>query len=108
MADSVEAIFFAAHADDIELACGGTIVKMVRDGHRAGIVDLIATVFREHKLLLATQVYETVDPDGVADVTSRFDWSTLRTYDIDPPGRNHGLLLGTRGWTVNGEPFQAV
>lgn len=40
MADSVDAIFFAAHADDIELACGGTLVKMVHDGHRAGIVDL--------------------------------------------------------------------
>ena len=73
----------------------------------AGIVDLIATIFRGHKLLVATQVHETVDPDGVADVTSRFDWSTLRTYEIDPPGRNHGLLLGTRGWTVNADPFQA-
>jgi len=37
---SVDAIFFAAHADDIELACGGTIAKLVRDGKRAGIVDL--------------------------------------------------------------------
>ena len=37
---SVDAIFFAAHADDIELACGGTIAKMARDGKRAGIVDL--------------------------------------------------------------------
>jgi len=40
MADSVDAIFFAAHADDIELSCGATIVKMVGDGRRAGIVDL--------------------------------------------------------------------
>jgi bacillithiol biosynthesis deacetylase BshB1 len=37
---SVDAMFFAAHADDIELACGGTIAKMVKDGHRTGIVDL--------------------------------------------------------------------
>ena len=37
---SVDAMFFAAHADDIELACGGTIAKMVRDGKRTGIVDL--------------------------------------------------------------------
>ncbi len=37
---SVDAMFFAAHADDIELACGGTIAKMVRDGRRTGIVDL--------------------------------------------------------------------
>jgi bacillithiol biosynthesis deacetylase BshB1 len=39
-ADSVDAIFFAAHADDIELACGGTIARVVRDGRRAGLVDL--------------------------------------------------------------------
>jgi bacillithiol biosynthesis deacetylase BshB1 len=37
---SVDAVFFAAHADDIELACGGTIAKLVSDGRRAGIVDL--------------------------------------------------------------------
>jgi len=39
-AETVDAIFFAAHADDIELACGGTIAKMVEEGRRAGIVDL--------------------------------------------------------------------
>lgn len=36
----VDAIFFAAHADDIELACGGTIAKFVKSGRRTGIVDL--------------------------------------------------------------------
>jgi len=40
MEKTVDAIFFAAHADDIELACGGTIVNMIRTGRRAGIVDL--------------------------------------------------------------------
>ena len=39
-ATTVDAMFFAAHADDIELACGGTIAKMVKDGKRTGIVDL--------------------------------------------------------------------
>jgi len=39
-AESVDAIFFAAHADDIELACGGTVARMARSGRRAGIVDL--------------------------------------------------------------------
>jgi len=38
--NGVDAIFFAAHADDIELACGGTIVKFVDDGRRVGLVDL--------------------------------------------------------------------
>ena len=65
----------------------------------ASILDLIATTFTRHKVLLAVQVYETVVPDSLTDLTSRCDWSHLRTYDIDPPGENHGLLLGTLGWT---------
>lgn len=65
----------------------------------AGIVDLIAGTFPRHNVLLAVQVYENVVPDSLADLTSRCDWSLLKTYDIDAPGKNHGLLLGTLGWT---------
>jgi hypothetical protein len=66
----------------------------------AGILDLIASTFPRHEVLLAVQVYETVEPDSLADLTSRCDWSLLKTYDIDAPGRNHGLLLATLGWTA--------
>jgi hypothetical protein len=48
---------------------------------------------------VATQVYERVDPGSVAELTARFAWSALRIYGINAPGRNHGLLLGARGWT---------
>jgi bacillithiol biosynthesis deacetylase BshB1 len=41
MADlHVLAIF--AHRDDAELTCGGTLVKLAAQGHRAGILDLTA------------------------------------------------------------------
>jgi len=40
MNESVDIIFFGAHPDDVELSCGGTIVKLVRDGLRVGMVDL--------------------------------------------------------------------
>jgi hypothetical protein len=63
------------------------------------IVDLVASTFARHKVLLGTQVHEAVVADSLAEVTSRCDWSDLRTYDIDAPGRNHGLLLSTMGWT---------
>src|SRR5258708_745554 len=33
-------IFFGAHPDDIELSCGATIAKAVKDGLRAGIIEL--------------------------------------------------------------------
>ena len=36
----VDIIFFGAHPDDVELSCGGTAAKLVKDGLRAGIVDL--------------------------------------------------------------------
>ena len=36
----VDLLFFAAHADDLELSCGGPIAKSVEDGLRVGMVDL--------------------------------------------------------------------
>lgn len=40
MNDTVDFIFFGAHPDDVELSCGGTAAKLVKDGLRIGIVDL--------------------------------------------------------------------
>jgi bacillithiol biosynthesis deacetylase BshB1 len=40
MTDTVDLIFFGAHPDDVELSCGGTAAKLVKDGLRIGIVDL--------------------------------------------------------------------
>ena len=34
------AVFFGAHPDDVELTCGGTLVKLKQRGYRFGIVDL--------------------------------------------------------------------
>jgi LmbE family N-acetylglucosaminyl deacetylase len=33
-------LIFGAHPDDAELSCGGTILKMVESGKKAGIIDL--------------------------------------------------------------------
>lgn len=40
LAETVDLLAIAAHRDDVELTCGGTVAKAVRAGHRAGIVDL--------------------------------------------------------------------
>jgi hypothetical protein len=64
------------------------------------VIDHATALFKGRRLLFATQVYETVNPDSLEEVTRRFQWSALKVYDIDAPGRNHGLLLGTRGWSV--------
>ena len=38
----LDVLAFAAHRDDIELTCGGTMIKLVDQGYRTGIVDLTA------------------------------------------------------------------
>ena len=40
MSSTVDLLAIAAHRDDVELTCGGTLAKAVRAGHRVGIVDL--------------------------------------------------------------------
>jgi bacillithiol biosynthesis deacetylase BshB1 len=37
---SVEILAIAAHRDDVEQTCGGTMLKMAQQGHRTGILDL--------------------------------------------------------------------
>ncbi|MGH2575774.1 MAG: bacillithiol biosynthesis deacetylase BshB1 [Ignavibacteria bacterium] len=36
----LDALFFSAHPDDIELSCGGTVVKLVKMGKKIGVIDL--------------------------------------------------------------------
>jgi bacillithiol biosynthesis deacetylase BshB1 len=40
MKEHVDLLAIAAHRDDVELTCGGTLAKAVRAGHRVGIIDL--------------------------------------------------------------------
>ncbi len=40
MTETVDLLALAAHPDDIELTCGGTLIKAARAGYRTGIVDL--------------------------------------------------------------------
>ncbi len=38
----VDILAIAAHRDDVELTCGGTLIKSARQGHRTGVIDLTA------------------------------------------------------------------
>ena len=40
MTKTVDVLAIAAHRDDAELTCGGTLAKVARAGHRVGILDL--------------------------------------------------------------------
>lgn len=39
-AEQLDVIAVGAHPDDVEIGCGGTVAKLVRQGHRVGIIDL--------------------------------------------------------------------
>src|SRR5213596_2428600 len=36
----VDLLAIAAHRDDVELTCGGTLAKAAKAGHRVGVLDL--------------------------------------------------------------------
>ena len=36
----LDLLAIAAHPDDVELTCGGTVLKMSQAGYRTGILDL--------------------------------------------------------------------
>jgi N-acetylglucosamine malate deacetylase 1 len=36
----LDLLAIAAHPDDVELTCGGTLIRMAEDGYRVGILDL--------------------------------------------------------------------
>jgi bacillithiol biosynthesis deacetylase BshB1 len=38
--ESLDLLAIAAHPDDVELTCGGTLIKMVEAGYRVGVLDL--------------------------------------------------------------------
>src|SRR5271163_4121243 len=38
--EPLDVIAIGAHPDDVEIACGGTLARLVRQGYRVGIVDL--------------------------------------------------------------------
>jgi hypothetical protein len=65
------------------------------------ITDIIARIGQaqlDRKVLFAIQVYEKVNADSLAELQAKVDWSLLKVYDLNGPGRNHGIILASRGW----------
>lgn len=63
------------------------------------IIRFSSQVLGTRRLLFAVQVFERVQQDSLADVTALLGWSALQIYDINAAGHNHGVLLGTSGWS---------
>jgi hypothetical protein len=62
------------------------------------IVDDFEDVYAGHPILYVTQVHECIEPDSLRSLESKFDWSDLLIYDVNVPGMQHGILLGTCRW----------
>jgi len=66
----------------------------------AEVLDVATGILGQYKLLFAVQLFQNVEPDSLADLTAKFPWSATKVYDINPRGKNAGLLLATWGWTA--------
>jgi hypothetical protein len=60
------------------------------------IVDDFEAVYGAQPVLYVTEVHEVNEPKALQAVEAAFDWSDLRIYDVNVPGLQHGVLLGTR------------
>jgi bacillithiol biosynthesis deacetylase BshB1 len=79
----LDALAFGAHADDVELGCGGTLIKLAGLGHKTGVIVLtrgemgtrgdVETRAREFEAaarIMGLAVHRTLDiPDGRVEVT---------------------------------------
>jgi hypothetical protein len=65
------------------------ILEIVHDFERA---------YGAQPVLYVTEVHEVNEPKALRAVEAAFDWSDLRIYDVNVPGLQHGVLLGTRRW----------
>jgi len=69
MPNPVDLLAIAAHPDDVELTCGGTLIKTARAGQRTGILDLTAgeTGTRGSREIRAREAAEAAKTLGVTE-----------------------------------------
>jgi bacillithiol biosynthesis deacetylase BshB1 len=78
----LDVLAFGAHADDAELACGGTLIKLAAKGYKTGVITLTrgemgtrgsaeirAREFRESAEIMGLAAHKMLDiPDGRVEV----------------------------------------
>jgi hypothetical protein len=62
------------------------------------VVNFLFSSFTQSRILCAIQVYEALNIASLAETKTCFDWSALRIYQLNAPGQNHGILLGSKRW----------
>jgi len=64
----------------------------------AEIVDDFESVYAGQPVLYVTQVHEHIEPNSLAALKGKFEWTELRIYDVNAEGMRHGVLLGSKRW----------
>lgn len=89
---NLDLLAIAAHPDDVELTCGGTLLAMARNGYKTGILDLTAGE-------MGTRGTPEIRAKEAAKAAKllRVSWrGTLGVPDSDvQPSRPHKLRLAT-------------
>jgi hypothetical protein len=55
-------------------------------------------VYGNQPVLYVTEVHEVNEPTALRQVEAQFSWSSLRLYDVNVPGLQHGILMGAKRW----------
>jgi hypothetical protein len=62
------------------------------------VIEFIDSVYGDNPVLYVTQVRQPLEPESLAELAGRFEWSGLHMYDINSEGMKPGVLLGLRRW----------
>ena len=90
---NLDLLAIAAHPDDVELTCGGTLLKMAQRGYKTGILDLTAGEMGTRGSP-ETRAKEAARAGQILKVSYR---TTLGVPDSDvQPSRHHKLALAKK------------
>lgn len=90
---TLDLLAIAAHPDDVELTCGGTLLKMAQRGYKTGILDLTAGEMGTRGTP-ETRAKEAARAAKILKVSYR---GTLGVPDSDvQPSRQHKLALAQK------------
>jgi N-acetylglucosamine malate deacetylase 1 len=88
----LDLLAIAAHPDDVELTCGGTLIKAAQQGYKAGILDLTAGEMGTR----GTAEIRAKEAAAAAKILGVKWRGTLGVPDSDvQPSRGHKLQLAT-------------
>lgn len=112
--DQLDILFTAAHPDDLEITCGGTIAKLVKQGYRVGMAPMTdgeptprgSPEVREKEMRAAAQVLGAAVCEGVG-LPNRVLMDTPEArYALATVVRKYRprVLVGIAGRTVAASP----